>query len=173
MRRWMLWMGGWMEGGPTGTLHTLLIWHGSVWWLPVVWHMSGLHLNFIVGLQTHTHTHAKTPCGQHRLSIDDRRHFTITPHSLILQPTSLFSALQLLHPHSPSLPRSPFHFSASSFSDTYSSWIFSGFPACQPDTWTGVTRQSTHLHKPNWMWLIQLASESNYISLETCFQVKT
>lgn len=55
MRRWMLWMGGWMEGGPTGTLHTLLIWHGSVWWLPVVWHMSGLHLNFIVGLQTHTH----------------------------------------------------------------------------------------------------------------------
>ena len=50
---------------------------------------------------THTHTHllhasllehpfAKTPCGQHRLSTDENRHFTITPtHSLHIQLLSL------------------------------------------------------------------------------------
>lgn len=39
---------------------------------------------------THAPTHSKSPCGQHRLSADESRHFAITPSSLIAHPTSLF-----------------------------------------------------------------------------------
>lgn len=111
--------------------------------LPVVWHMSGLHLNITLGLRAHTHTHtscvpsgplrhilAKTPCGQHRPCADERAD---SPPSHPLH--SSCSQLLSLSPHynffihvlSFLLPffsssrlffRSPFHTIASSYCNT-------------------------------------------------------
>lgn len=123
--------------------------------LPVVWHMSGLHLNITLGLRTHTHTlHVSlldlsdTYLPKHHVDSTDRalmreqtvhHHTHYTHHaanfSLFLHTTTSSSTYSLF-----SFPFFPLH--AFSFAPPFTpslpltvtpSWIFSGFPASKPN----------------------------------------
>lgn len=86
---------GWMDGGSTGTLDTLLIKAWEVWGDTQVDFTSAFHY---VYTQTDTQPHTlhvflldllDTDCQNSMWTAQtERRHFTITPTSLSLQPTS-------------------------------------------------------------------------------------